>query len=100
MAEEPGTDLGVLRGQAYATPDKLSDRTAIYAYRTGPGDLRSWTLSQVDWPAGRDGARPRLRAGHPPRPTGRSCDPTCDWSGPTLSEGMLAAVRAGRARAR
>jgi SAM-dependent methyltransferase len=98
MSDEPGTDLRVLRGKAYATPDKLSDRTAIYAYRTGVGDLRTWTLSQVDWP--RDSTVLDLGCG-PGIHLARLAQlrPDLRLVGADASEGMLAAVRANEPRA-
>jgi SAM-dependent methyltransferase len=98
MTDEPGTDLRVLRGKAYATPDKLSDRSAIYAYRTGPDDLRTWTLSRVDWP--RDSTVLDLGCG-PGIHLARLAQlrPDLLLVGADASVGMLATVRANEPRA-
>jgi len=92
----PGTDRGVLRDKAYATPDKLGDRAAIYAYRQSTEDLRTWAVSRVDWP--RDGLVLDLGCGpgvHAARL--RSLRPDLLLVGVDLSVGMLAAARAADA---
>jgi len=97
--DAPGTDLEVLRSKAYATPDKLGDRSAIYAYRTHTPDLHGWTIDQVDWPA--DGAVLDLGCG-PGRhlaALGRA-RPDLGLVGADLSEGMLRAARAADPRIR
>ena len=98
MAGHPGTDLGVLRGKAYATPDKLSDRVAIYAYRAGKSDLHGWTIDRVDWPRqamvldlGCGPGSHLARLGH--------LRPDLRLAGADTSEGMLAAARAVEPRA-
>jgi SAM-dependent methyltransferase len=92
-AVEPGTDLNVLRSAAYATPDKLGDRAALYAYRQGPDDLRTWAVSRVDWPEGALvldlGCGPGLHSARL-----RQLRPDLRLVGADLSEGMLAAARA------
>ena len=98
VGDDPGTDLGVLRGKAYTTPDKLSDRTAIYAYRTGPGDLRTWALSRVDWPHRATvldlGCGPGLHLARL-----AELRPDLCLVGADVSEGMLAAARTAEPRA-
>ncbi len=88
------TDLRLLREAAYATPDKLEARRAIYAYAADPVDFHGWTLDQVTtWPdaglvvdlgcgPGTHLARLRTRR------------PGLTLVGADLSAGMLAAARA------
>jgi ubiquinone/menaquinone biosynthesis C-methylase UbiE len=96
VADEAGTDLGVLRSKAYATPDKLGDRAAIYAHRQSSEDLRSWAVSRADWSP--DGLVLDLGCGpgvHAARL--RSLRPDLGVVGADLSLGMLAAARAADA---
>jgi len=97
LADEPGTDLTVLRSKAYATPDKLGDRAAIYRYRQGTVDLRTWTVTRVEWPT-----RARvLDLGCGPGAflarLGQD-RPDLGLVGADVSEGMLAAARSADAR--
>lgn len=95
----PGTDTDVLRSKAYATPDKLGDRAAIYAYRTRTPDLHRWTTDLVDWPAG--AAVLDLGCG-PGRHLARlgAVRPDLRLVGADLSEGMLRTARTSEPRIR
>jgi SAM-dependent methyltransferase len=95
----PGTDRAVLQGKAYATPDKLGDRAAIYAYRTRTGDLDGWTIEQIDCPA--HGLVLDLGCG-PGRHLARlgGARPDLGLIGADLSVGMLQSARAREPRIR
>ena len=99
MIERPAdTDLALLRTQAYAQPDKLEARRAIYDYQDPRPDFHGWTFDQIDWPT--TGTVVDLGCGpgtHLARLTARC--PGLDLVGADLSEGMLAATRAESARA-
>ena len=88
----PGTDLDVLRSKAYATPDKLGDRAAIYRYRTRTDDLHRWTVERVEWPVG---SRVLDLGCGPGRHLARlgAARPDLGLFGADLSEGMLRVAR-------
>jgi SAM-dependent methyltransferase len=94
VTEAPAdTNLDLLRTQAYAGPDKLDDRRAIYAYQQPRTDFHGWTLDQVDWP--RVGTVLDLGCGpgtHLARLRQRR--PGLRLMGVDASEGMLAVARA------
>lgn len=94
MIERPAdTDLALLRTQAYAQPDKLEARRAIYDYQDPRPDFHGWTLDQVDWPT--TGTVVDLGCGpgsHLARLAQRC--PGLDLVGTDLSEGMLVTTRA------
>jgi SAM-dependent methyltransferase len=99
VSEPPAdTDLHLLRTKAYAEPDKLEDRRAIYAYQQPRPDFHGWTLDQVDWP--RTGIVVDLGCGpgtHLARLRQRR--PGLVLVGADLSEGMLATTRAAEGSA-
>ncbi len=95
MSERPAdTDLDLLRTQAYAQPEKLEARRAIYEYQDPRPDFHAWTLDQLEWPT--TGTVVDLGCGpgtHLVRLAQRC--PELDLVGSDLSEGMLATTRAG-----
>ncbi len=86
------TDLDLLRHHAYAGPDKLEARRAIYDYQDPRPDFHAWTLDQITWPdrgvvldlgCGPGTHLARLRARRP----------SLALIGADLSEGMLSTAR-------
>lgn len=85
-------DLQLLRTRAYAQPDKLEARRAIYDYQVPRPDFHGWTLDQVDWPE--QGTVVDLGCGpgtHLARLRARR--PGLTLVGADLSDGMLVAAR-------
>jgi SAM-dependent methyltransferase len=95
VSERPAdTDLDLLRTKAYAGPEKLEDRRALYDYQDPRPDFHAWTLDQIEWPA--TGRVLDLGCG-PGTHLARLGDrrPHLRLVGADASVGMLAVARAG-----